>query len=498
MAISTAVDVSAVARVLGIKTEFKDLRVDGIVFLPQRLAIVGQGSTASTYSTTKAQLSNAVTVGETYGFGSPLHLVSQQLFPTNGDGIGTIPATFFPLEDDASGVAAVGDITPSGSATEAASFLVRINEIDSEEFVINIGDSVATMVALLVTSVQSILGIPMTAVDNASASCDLTAKWQGTSSNDLVIEVIGSTEVGVSFAITQPVGGLINPSVDDALSQVGDIWESMLINCLEIEGDTALDAYDTFGEGRWGALTRRPLICFVGNTATSVASATTVSDARTTDRTNSQLVAPGSLNLPCVVAAREVARVIVVANNNPARDYGSQDASGLVAGDDGDQWTFAERDEAIKKGSSSIQVKDGVINLSDTVTFYHPTGEPIPAYRYVVDIVKLQQVLFTLDLIFATDEWDGAPLIPDDQPTVNPAAKQPKMATADIASAIDILAANAILSEPETAKATIFSQISDINPKRLEIALDIQLSGNSNIISIDMNFGFRFGVTSTI
>jgi len=36
MAISTAVDVSAVARVVGIKTTFKDLRGGSIIFLPQR------------------------------------------------------------------------------------------------------------------------------------------------------------------------------------------------------------------------------------------------------------------------------------------------------------------------------------------------------------------------------------------------------------------------------------------------------------------------------
>lgn len=495
MVVSTAVDLSAIARVLGIKTAFKDLRGGSILFLPQRLAIVGQGASAITYSTTKAQFSNASIVGETYGFGSPLHLASQQLFPVNGDGIGTIPATFFPLVDDASGVASAGDITPSGSATEAASFLVRMNNIDSEEFVIDIGASVATMVTSITEAIQAILSMPMLASDDTT-EVGLLAKWEGTSSNDIVVEVIGPTNVGVSFAITQPVGGLINPSIDPALAQIGDVWESMLLNCLEIDDTTALDDLSNFGEGRWGALVRRPLVAFTGNPATSVANATVVSDARKTDRTNAQLVAPGSTNLPFVVAARQLARIVVVANNNPPRDYGSQDATGLVPGADGSQWTFPERDEAIKKGSSSIQVKDGVINVSDTVTFFHPMGEPIPGFRYVVDIVKLQQVLFNLDLIFATNEWDGAPLIPDIQPTTNREAKKPSMAHAEIAAMLDSLALNAIISDPETAKTTIVVEISGTNPKRVDAAFSIQLSGNSNIISIDNNFGFFFGVTS--
>ena len=47
MAISTAVDQSAVARVVGIKTEFKTFGGPGVTFLPQRIAVLGQGNTAS-------------------------------------------------------------------------------------------------------------------------------------------------------------------------------------------------------------------------------------------------------------------------------------------------------------------------------------------------------------------------------------------------------------------------------------------------------------------
>jgi len=187
-----------------------------------------------------------------------------------------------------------------------------------------------------------------------------------------------------------------------------------------------------------------------------------------------------------------------VADNNPPQDYGSQPATGLTPGTDGEQWTFIDRDVAIKKGSSSIQVKDGVVNLSDTVTFYHPTGEPIPAYRYVVDIVKLQNILFNLDLIFATEEWDGAPLIPDDQPTTNRSAKKPKMAVAEVAAMLDSLGLNAIISDPETAKANTFAEIDPGNPKRLNLVTTLQLAGNTNIISVDLEFGFFFGTPQVV
>lgn len=501
MAISSAVDASAVARVVGIKTIFKDLRAGSVLFLPQRIAVVGQGNSAATYDTTKRQVTSATEAAQLYGFGSPIHLATLQLLPINGDGVGTIPVTIYPLEDDASGVASSGDITPSGSATEAAAYRIRINNIDSEEFVISVGDSVADIITAATAAINAVLEMPVIATDatpGSSTEVGITSKWEGASANDIFIEIVGPTTAGVSFAITQPSGGLVNPDVDDALNQFGNVWETMVLNCLDVADTTTLDKYSVFGEGRWGALVRRPLVVFTGNTATTVTAATAVSDNRKTDRTNAQLVAPGSNDLPFVVAARQLARIAPVANNNPPQDYGSQDATGLTPGADGDQWTYADRDSAVKKGSSTVEVKDGVVNVSDVVTFYHPSGDPLPRYRHVVDIVKLQNIIFNIDLIFATPEWDGAPLIPDAQPTVNRAAKKPKSAVAAVAALLDSLGLNAIISDPETAKSNTIAAINDQNPKRLDLVTTVQLSGNSNIISIDLNFGFFFGAASLV
>lgn len=499
MATSTAVDASAVARVLGIKTQFKDLRQGGVIFLPQRVAVVGQGASASTFSTTKAQYTSAIDVAAAYGYGSPLHLAAQQLFPVNGDGVGTIPVTFYPLADDGSGVASTGAITPSGAATGAASFRVKVNNILSEPFVLANGDSVAVQTAAITLAINSVLDMPVIAADNTTA-VGLTSKWKGESANDIYVEVVATSEdlSGVTFAITQPTGGLVNPDISGALAQVGNVWESMVLNCLNVSDTTTLDLYQTFGEGRWGTLVRKPLVVFSGDTQVTVNSAITIPDARKTDRVNAQLVAPGSNDLPFVVAARELARIVVVANNNPPRDYGSQDATGLTPGADGDQWDYADRDQAVKGGSSTIEVKDGVINLSDTVTFYHPTGDPVPAYRFVCDIVKLQNIIFNLDLEFAKVEWDGAPLIPDDQPTVNASAKKPKTAVAAVAAILDSLGLNAIISDPETAKERTFAEIDPVNPKRLNLSTTVQLSGNTNIKSIDLNFSFFFGTPAVV
>lgn len=490
-----AVDASAVARVLGIKTAFKDLR-GGITLLPQRIAVVGQGATASTYPVTKAQYSSAFDVATAYGFGSPLHLVAKQLFPVNGDGVGTIPVTFYPMVNAATGVVATGNIVPVAGGTVAASYIIRINNIDSLPFVITPGDTVAAVVTAMTTAINGQLDIPVVAVDGIT-QVTITSKWKGTSANSIFIELIGDLSVGNTFAVTQPVGGLVNPDISATLLLVGDIWETMFLNCLEIADTTNLDRFDVFGEGRWGALTRKPLVVFTGTTETVVATAIVIPEARKTQRINSQLVSPAANDLPSVVAARQLARIAKLANNDPAHDYGSQDATGLVPGPDQSQWTYPQRDQAVKGGSSTIEVRDGIVNISDVVTFYHPSGDPTPAYRYVVDIVKLQNVIFNLNLRFATKKWDGAPLIPDSQvAALNPGAKRPRMAVAEIAAVIDGLASNAIISEPDAAKKTIVAAIDANNPKRLNMSVTIQLSGNTNIKSIDLNFGFLFGTVA--
>ena len=589
------IDASAVARVLGIDTVFKDLREGGVLFLPQRIVVIAQGASDAVYATTKYQVTGAPQGGLRYGWGSPIHLILRQLFPANGDGVGTLPVTIYPLDDDAAGVAAAGDITPSGSQTKAASYRVLVNNIASEPFVIPVGASVTTICALIGQAVSAVLeqpvtvdytygtvtatpaggntgngtvtllsvtgtplpgdytlecltavadggvfkltdpngtivsstvtmtpgtggatvitvgGLQFTITDGAAdfivgdsftiavpaTKVDLIAKWKGASGNALYLEVSGE-DYGTTFAITQPTGGLVNPDIAAQLAAFGNVWESLVLNALDIDDTTALDALQAAGEGRWGELVRKPFVAFTGVTDAAVADATAISSARRADRINAQLVAPGSTDLPFVAAARQLARIARVANNNPPTDYGSQRATGLTPGGDGDQWDYPTRDQAVKAGSSTIEVRDGVVTIGDVVTFYRPEGEAVPAYRYVVDIIKLQQVLFNLDLIFAQTEWDGAPLIPDDQPTVNPLARKPKTAVAAVGALLDSLGLQAIISDPKTAKSKTVAVIDSGNPKRLNVQTTVQLSGNTNIIGVTLNFGFYFGAAAVV
>jgi phage tail sheath gpL-like len=492
------VEASAVARVLGIDAQFRDLRGGAAQFLPQHIGIVGQGQTDAVYPLTPYRITSATQAAARYGFGSPIHLAALQLFPPTGGGVGSIPVTVYPLVEDGEGVAASGSITPPGEVDDTASYWVRIAGILSAPFIVEAGDSPTAISQNMSQAINGVLEMPCgSSPSSPPGSLELTAKWAGDSGNDIVVEVLTSTGApATTFTVVQPTGGLNDPDISPALARLGNTWVTMIINALGPDNTAALDALSQVGEGRWGQLVRRPFVAFRGSAETGP---TVPSEGtRTTDRVNCQLVAPGSVNLPVQIAAAQVREIAKVANDNPPTDYGSRAVRGLLPGADGEQWDYTVRDAAVKAGCSTVELKNGLVTISDVVTMYRPAGEVPPAYRYVVDIVKLMNIIYNLDLEFSNPQWDGAPLIPDGQATVNPNARKPSTAKAAVCRILDSLALEAIISDPKTAKANTFSSINSQNPKRLDVQTTVQLSGNSNIISVDLFFGFYFGAPTLV
>lgn len=586
------VDASAVASVLGIETQYQDFRAGQILYLPQRVAVLAQGNTGLSYTTTKFAVTSAAQVGSVAGFGSPAHLAVRELFPANGDGVGTVPVEVFLLAEAGGATGASGSITPSGTQLSSASYRVKINNIASEPFVAaasialndllrrmgaalsavpdmpasysytygtvtatpdggNAGDGTCTSLGVtsgqtpkpgtwnlecitevahegvfkLVdpdgTTVSSTLtmtggtgaatalsagGIDFTLTDGSAdfevgdkfeivvpaTNMTLASNWKGTSANALYVEVVGEA-LGTTYTIVQPTGGAGNPTLDDALSQMGSVWYTMVINALDAADTTALDALKTKGDERWGQLVRKPFMAFTGTTESVVNDAIAVPEARKTDLINFYLVEPASNDLPFVVAAAQVAKIARAANNNPAADFLGIRCQTLTPGVDSAQWDYAQRDQAVKGGCSTIEVVDGVVELGDIVSFYHPTGETPPAWRNAITHVKVMNILYNLDLIFAASTWKTAVLIPDGQVTTNPLARTPAMAKTAANNMITSLGLEAIISDPAAAKLRTTAVINTMNPNRLDVGVRVQVSGNPKIRSVDLFFGFFFG-----
>lgn len=485
-----ALDPNAQAAGLGLSVGYEDRRGTASLYLPQQVAVIGQGNSAVTYTTDPWRVTSLRECGTRYGIGSPLYLAVKMLLPTNGDGLGTIPVTVYPLQDHASGTPSAGTITFAGTATAATSIRLRIGGVLTEAFTIPVGAvNATTSTTAAISAIQSTLDAPVTVAGTTSITA--TSRWEGLSANGIKIEVVAEALNGVTVTIAQPSGGTNNPDVTVALNQIVDRWETMIVNCLNHDDTTALTAINTWGEGRWIPQVMKPAIVFAGCTVASSTTAITVSDARKTDRINCQINDPGSPDLPLIVAARAVARIAYVANSNPPTGYTGQTLTQTTPGAEASQWDFTLRDAVKKGGGSTVELMDGVVRLSDVVTMYHPTGESPPAYAEVVTIVKLQNAIYRYRLPFMRQDWAAAPLIPDGQVTRNPNARTPSAAKGEADAITDALALDAILSDPKTIKKNTTASIA--GPNRINLRVPLFVSGNTFQKSIELNFAFYFG-----
>ncbi len=292
---TTAIDPSRIATIFGTKVIFKNLAPGGFAF-PQRVAVIAMGSTLTTFSLTKKQISSAQEAGTTYGFGSQIHEIAEHLFPASGNGVGAIPVTIYPLADGTT--ASAGVITPTGTMTSAATYFATVGGIKTASFELASGATVGDAVTALETAVNGNLRIPVIGLDVTSTSVSLTCKWKGLSGDQITISVTGPA-AGITFGITAMTSGAGDPAIDAALTnQFGNVWETMVIQ--GIGGVTAtLDELSAFNEGRWAATVGRPIQgCYYTSVETSATTLIVIPDGRKTDRTNVQLSIPGADHSP--------------------------------------------------------------------------------------------------------------------------------------------------------------------------------------------------------
>lgn len=483
---------SVVARVTGVNVEYRNFNLGSAQYLPMRIAVIGQGNTASTYSNDKAVVTSEQSVGSTYGYGSPLHLAVRQLLPANGGGVSGIPVTVYPLDDDGAGVAAAGSIDATGTSTAAGSGVVYIGGIASANIAIPSGTDAATALGLIKVAVDAVLNMPVTSGTVAAGSLPLTSKWKGASANDITLDVSGLTATGLTFSTTAMASGANNPDVDDALNIIDETWETLIINCMNYDDATTNGKYSVANEVRWGQTVKKPFIVFTG-CVDDYATRTAVTDADKSNRTCALVQSTGSRELPFVIAAQGLVNDIAQkANDKPAHNYIGT-LQGLQTGADTVQETLTTMDNAVKLGASTNVKIGSLAALADIVTFYHPVGEDPPAYRYVVDIIKLMNILYNLDIV--QESFKGRPLLPDGTPTNDPDAVQPKMVASVLSALADSLASgrSAIIADPDFTKKNMSVSINSTNPKRIDTVFPVKISGNVEVNSTDLYFSFYLG-----
>ena len=478
---------SAISRVTGVNVEFRNFNAGGGGFLPQRLAVIGVGNDDAEYSTAKHESTgSADAIAKRYGYGSPLHLAARQLFPTGGGGA-NFPVTIYPLRKPAAAAAAEGVISCDGISDVAGSGTVYIGGIMAE-FPIAKGASADEVLGAIKAAITSKLDMPVLPGAIEDGELKIKSKWSGESGNDITIEV-ETIVTTITLGTKKMSGGALDPEITPALEAIGQIWETFLLDTFAWKKTSRLDEYQLFCEGRWSELQKMP--CMVAHGCVDdFEIRTAVTDKRKFDYANFLIPSVGSRELPFVIAARGLVNDIMTnANSNPPLGYKGK-LVGLAAGDDIDQENYLTRNNAVTKGASTNIKTGSVAELNDIVTFWHPENEMMPSRRYVVDLVKLQNVVFNVRMIMEADEKKGAPLVSDATVTSNPKAIQPKTVKTELMNLADALARAAIIQEQTFTKENLVVKIDSVNPKRLNTQYPVKLSGNVEVTSNDIYFGF--------
>jgi len=494
MAVSTAFSPSRVARGVAIETEFNATVPSSAVYRPIKIALVGVGQASESYAFTPFDVTKLSDVSDVVGYKNPLYQAAKMLKPPTALGIGDIPLTVFPVEVTASGAQSVGSVALVGTLGTGLTEVHTIKMGNHAAQVTLVGGEANTdMIAKFVAAAAAIPDYPAAVTDGTTvATC--TIGWEGATGDECDITIESPSTSALTWTIVQPTGGAGTLDVDDALAQFGNVWYSHVINC--DSADTATyNKYSAFNELRWAAAVYKPFKCYSGTNETSVVTAAAITDARKSDRTNSLKPAPGSLDMPWEIAARQVQAMVIVANVNAPTDYGSEKVTLLDDGGEENQWTEddGEYQYAVSRGLSTTKIKSNVLRIADSIMMYHPDGEDPPAYQYDVDIEKLCAMIYNIDLIFNNDSVDGSPLPPDADVITNPNARKPRTYKAALFSLYKTMSEDAIIADLDYAKENTVVEISGSNPKRLDVLAVYKLAGNANVISITQQFSFYFG-----
>lgn len=491
---------SAISSIVGTDISFKSFSKNGAQSLPQRLAVFAQVADGMTVPYKKFEgEGSAAAVGELCGYGSPIHQAALQLYPETGAGA-SFPVVFIPVRTPTAATPATATISVSGIATDNGSGTVVIGG-KKAAFAVAKGDEPAAMLGNIADAISSVLEMPCkvanadgSEVSFESGSLPLLAKWSGKSGNGIRI-MLDADVPGLVFSATEFSGGAIDPGkaeLTEAFKEAGEVWYTCFLNAWDFDNTDILDLFFDEGARRWSNQVKMPVFSVVGCNA-AYADRVAVTDARKEDYINALAVSVASPELPVSIAARQAFFALTTFDQNPAQNVKSA-LTGLIAGEDSKQEVYSVRNNSIQKGSSTNTKSGSTAVINDFVTMYHPeTAGKYPSKRYVVDIVKLQNICYNVRLIMEDEELKGAPLLNDDDITTNPKAVQPKMIVTKFRNLAESLVSKAIIADAAYTKKNLSVSIDDENPKRLNTAFPVKLSGNVEVVSNDIYFAFNFG-----
>jgi phage tail sheath gpL-like len=367
-----------------------------------------------------------------FGFGFMAH----RLHLANEKGAQGIE-TWIQPQAEVVGSQSAGEYDFTGSTGVAGTLALYIAN-DRVAVTITSGMTVEEIADAVVAAITNDPNLPVTAAKVAvTFEVTITAKTTGTWGDDITLTTnnletdTSLADLGITVAITAMAGGAGLPDIQDALDGLGTGDGANEKNFTALihgygQDTTTLDAIrDYVGStdnltGLYSETVARPLRSLVGDVVAGSAGLTAVKalgNGRKTDRASGVIPVPGSLSHPEEIAAQVIGHCERINNERAAEHYTGVALIGVDPGDTAQRWTndYDDRDSAVKSGSGTTLVENGVVVLKDVITFSHPDGVAVESngYREFVNISKLQNIMFNIKLNFSRSKWQGVIVVDD-------------------------------------------------------------------------------------
>lgn len=509
MSNSIAIDLNRVSRVVGYELK-KGFFQTSTPNLPQRVVVLAEANTANQSNvdpTTPVEIIDANQAGTLYGFGSPIHQIFRILRPIQGGGVGSVPTYVYAQDEDGSAVAAERTITVTGTASETVTHNVIINgrtNVDGGSYAISVvnGDAVADVATKIANAINSVPGCPVSASASAGV-VTLTTKWAGATSDEVTVTVdTNSTPAGLSYATASTATGSGDADISDSLADFGETWNTIVIN--SFNGTSYLDQLETTNgkptnkTGRYAANLWKPFVALFGNVDSTITAIEAITDtnARKVELTNVLCPAPNSTGFSWEAAANVGALIAPQFQNTPNTDVSGKTYPDMpTATAIGDFTTYNGRDNLVKKGSSTVSLKNGRYEIQEIVTTYHPDGEVPAQYRYTRNLNIDWNIKYGEELLVIQNVLDKQIAANDAILSVQNFIK-PKQWVAILAQYFADLEARGLITDNAFSTDSLEVSTGETNPDRLETFYKYKRSPYARVVSTTAEGGFTFGLTA--
>jgi len=503
--ISTAVGVDRLSRTTGYAIQRGKFNND-TPYLPQVIAILGEANTANQAGLTvdPVEVTSASEAADLFGAGSPIHSVMRILRPLSGDGVGGIPTIVYP-QITAVGATATSRVwTVTGTATANTIHTVIVNgrgslDYKSYQVSIAIGDTPTVIAGKIKDAINGVTSAPCSAANTAGV-LTLTSKWKGISSAELNISFdLGTKAAGVSYSETTSTNGTGVVNLAASLALFGDDWNTIVINTY---GEAQFDALEAFNgvpndvtpTGRYSGLIFKPFVAYAGSVLSDKDDLSLITDDadRISQVTNALCVAPNSKGFSYEAAANVAYLAAIVYQNQPHLDISNMAYPDMPVprdGNIGDMRNYVNRDFLLKKGCSTVFLKNGAYVIQDFVTTYHPDGEVPLQYNYVRNLNLDFNVVYKyrlLEQLYLIDKT----IVSDDQLVTVGNCIKPIEWKSIVSGLWDDLAEIGLIVEPQFSKDNLVVIVSTVNPNRFETTDSYKRSGTVRIASTTNKAGF--------